>query len=155
MRLSIPNFINPNFIINKFYNIVLEVNIYLKYISALKQMKNNKIIGDTLELRKDYINRLYSVINLPPEFLIEEENKEELNRLEVEYLKHEFKKYNDVFLEYGILDLIKMKTEKICTKDHYAFIIKIKYKWNETNIIWVLYIVFLIGLLIKLYTIFL
>lgn len=142
---KIPNFLNPFFIFKKSYKIYQELDVFFKYISALRQMKKDKVLGQGKELRKDYRNRLYFVVNIPPEFLIEE-NKTELSRLETEFLKHEIKKFNDLFLQYSILDIIQMKNDKIFNEDYYAYVMTIKYKWIETKLSWILYILSLLSL---------
>ncbi len=142
---KIPNILNPIFLFKKSVNIYSEIQVYFRYKTGLKQMERDKILGEGKELRKDYINRLFFVINIPPEFLVEED-KTELDRLETEYLKYEIKRFNELFLNYSILDIIEMKTEKIFNEDYYAYIMKIRYKWNETKLSWIIYILSLLSI---------
>lgn len=141
----LPNLINPIFLFKKSNSIYNEINVFFRYRAALKQMTKIGLIGNEKELRKDYLSRLYFVVNIPPEFLIEED-KAELSRLETEFLKYEIKRFNELFLDNNILDIIEMKTEKIFSSDYYAYVMKIRYKWDQTKVSWILYILGLLSL---------
>ena len=75
---------------------------------------------------------IYGAINLPPELLLYNNDKD-LEQLEKTFFGNEMKKLNDVMLKYDIMELYSIEFERVKTDDFYAYVFNIRYKWNHCS----------------------
>lgn len=121
------NYINP---VRQIKEIVLTIKEIFLFISYIKSINKLEPI-----LKKDGIikNSKYSLvkgINLKAETLLYGGTGEELERFEISFIGKEMSKYNNIFLDEGILELIKTKANRVKNNDFYGYLVDISFNYK-------------------------
>ncbi len=141
------------------------LNIIRRIISMTKEFyfffiykKSLKILEPSLKDRnivKSSSSSLIKSINLKPETLLlankaeekmSDDDKNELKKLELSFVSKEIAKHNDIFIEEGIIELIKTEASRVKTSDYYGYLVEISFRWNDAKLYQVLRIIFQISL---------
>ena len=133
------NSLNPVNIIKRLILVIKEFLLFINYLKTLKIME--KDLEDSKIVRFSRYS-LGKAINLKPETLLlankhesdmTEDEKKELNKLELSFISREIAKHNDIFINSGIIELIKTKADRIKNNDYYGYIVEISYNWNHAK----------------------
>ena len=54
----------------RLFKVIKEISLYREYVKIIKTEEMNSPIWARRNLRRDYLNRIYTVINLPPQILL-------------------------------------------------------------------------------------
>jgi len=120
-----------------------------KYLNPLYFIKVIKCIFKNISMRKEFNNVLYNIvndeafkyikteiksnvlffgINLKPEIKLVRSTDFDLDVEEKKQLAVQISRFNDVFLKYGIIEMIKIHPEKIDDENFYGFIVNVSYR---------------------------
>ena len=127
--------LSPVNIIKRLILIIKEISMFVSYVKTInnmeKELEDSKIV-------KFSRHSLGKAINLKPETLLlaskhesdmTDEEKKELNKLELSFISKEISKHNDIFINNGIIELIKTKAiSTTCLTDIESILGKIKDK---------------------------
>lgn len=112
--------------------------VYLRrYIKLLKKNKtilaNSRINGNLTGIKYDWIYRLYTVLNLPPE------DDENIRRYGYYYMdnmvKNHVAKLNEFLFSIGILEYVRIDTNNVFQIDQYNVKITLRFKYlNVKNL---------------------
>ena len=97
-------YLNPAYRIKIIFRTIKEIYLFISYVKTINAM------AQTLKskgIMKDSKYTLVKGINLKAETLMYGGVGEELERFEISFIGKEMSKYNEIFLENGILELIK------------------------------------------------
>lgn len=106
--------------------------VYLRrYIKLLKQNKDvlarSRVNGNLTGIRYDWLYRLYTVLNLPPD------DDENLKRYGYYYMdnmvKNHVAKLNEFLFQLGILEYIRIDTSNVVQIDQYNVKIVLRFKY--------------------------
>lgn len=117
---------------------LLNYRFYWKKITGLEKSGELTKRG----LRVDAIKRLYFVKNMEPEALLygEVENGG-VEQFEKQFVADALRIHNQIFISDGSIELVKAETKRIQTKDYYAYLIWIGFRFVKINFWNVLYII--------------
>lgn len=131
--------LSPVNIIKRLILIIKEISMFISYVKTINNME--KELEDSKIVRFSRYS-LGKAINLKPETLLlankhesdmTDEEKKELNKLELSFISKEISKHNDIFINNEIIELIKTKANRIKDNDYYGYIVEISYNWNHAK----------------------
>ena len=143
------NLINPVFLVKKFTKMYREIENFTFYRKQTKALSESSK-GNMYNLKRNKKGNLYTAINLEPELRMYHTGRE-LEGLEKTYVGNKLSRFNDLFLEYEILELVKLKWTRVYNQDYYAYIIHTKFRWRETSFGWILWYMILITCLVLVF----
>lgn len=144
--------LNPVNIFKRVISISKELYMFLLYVKAL-----NAIEPELEESRIVKASKfsLIKAINLKPETLLlanklesdmDKEDKKELHKLELSFVGREIAKYNDIFINSGIIELIKTKATRVKDSEYYGYIVTISYNWKKAKLYEIIRLLFQISI---------
>lgn len=83
--------------------IIKEIRIYLSYRSTIKEEKDSSPFWVRLKLRYDWLGRIYTVVNLPPEVTMSRDFPQDARPA---YVFEELRGVNDYLTKLGLQELI-------------------------------------------------
>lgn len=104
---------------------------FFRYIRLLKEHKetllNSRIENNPSGIKYDWVYRLYTVLNLPPN------DQQNIKRYGVYYIdnmvKNHVAKMNNFLLKLGILEYVRLDTDNIIQIDEFNVKIVLKFKY--------------------------
>ena len=120
-------YLNPIYQIKTIFLTIKEIYLFISYVKTINAM------GQTFKskgIMKDSKYTLVKGINLKAETLMYGGVGEELERFEISFIGKEMSKYNEIFLENGILELIKTKANRIKNDDFYGYLVSISFNYK-------------------------
>lgn len=108
-----------------------EIDNYYYFIRQVEVMDDTGVLRHN-KLKRNSKHSIYGAINLPPELLLYNSEKD-LEQLEKTFFGNEMVKISDVFVQYDIIELYDISYERVKTEDYYAYVFNINYKWNHCN----------------------
>jgi len=117
---------------------------YQRQMNALKRANTYHLY----KIKIDKLNRLYTAVNIPPEYLVEED-KTELERFEKDFLGAQLTKLDRLLQEYKIFEFVRYKYERFKTTDYYAYKVFTKFKFKDIRLGSIIWIAFYITIIIK------
>lgn len=108
-----------------------KIRYFFRYITLLKKhretLQNARIENNPSGIRYDWLYRLYTVLNLPPD------DQENIKRYGIYYVdnmvKNHIAKMNEFLLQLGILEYVQIDTKRIIQIDDFNVKIVLKFKW--------------------------
>jgi hypothetical protein len=144
--------LGPLNIIRRLILMVKEFYFFFVYKKSLKklepQLKERNIV-------KSSNSSLIKSVNLKPETLLlankaeagmSDDDKNELKKLELSFVSKEIAKQNDIFIEEGVIELIKTEATRVKTSDYYGYLVEISFKWKDAKLYQVLRVIFQLSL---------
>lgn len=103
----------------------------LRYIKLLKKNKqtllNSRINNNSSGIKYDWLYRLYTVLNLPPN---DEENVKRYGYYYVDNMvKNHISKINEFLLGLGLLEFVRIDTNNVVQIDEFNIKIVLRFKW--------------------------
>ena len=131
--------LNPVDIFSRIISISKEIYLFFYYIKTLKkirpELKEKKIVRSSWFSLVKAVNLKAETLLLAnkPESDMDDEDKNELRKLELSFIGREIAKHNDIFIENGIIELIKTKADRVKNKDYYGYMVEISYNWKKAK----------------------
>jgi hypothetical protein len=124
-------YINPIHFFKVIISIIMEIRNWRFYWKKMKDLESS---GELKQrgLRLDWIKRLYFVKNLEPEALLfgETENGG-VEQFEKRFIGDTLKLHNDIFTRDNSVELVRVKYRRIKTKDYYAYLVWIGFRFDK------------------------
>jgi hypothetical protein len=136
----------PLKIVKNIYLIFKEIYLFISYVKTINKL------SDVLEKKGILRSRtsrfaLVKGIELKPEILeletdpdnikriLDGEVTPDLERFEISFVGKEMSKYNDIFMQNGILELIKTKANRFYKKsEKYGYLVEISFNYNHLKL---------------------
>lgn len=131
-------YINPIYILKKLFKMAKELNNLFFYHKTLNDMQKRNVFK-FYDLRINRLNKIYTFINLPTEFLIMD-NKVELDKHEREFIGNEMLKYMRPFEENHLYELYQIKYVRVKTETYYGYKVTFNFKFREVTFLWCLWL---------------
>ena len=107
------------------------IRYLFRYIRLLKRHKqtllDSRINNNSSGIRYDWLYRLYTVLNLPPD---DEENIKRYGYYYVDNMvKNHIARMNEFLLELGILEFVRIDTDNVIQLDDFNVKIVLRFRW--------------------------
>lgn len=140
--------LSPRNIFSRIFSISKEIYFFFYYIRVLKKIKpeldRSRIVQSSWFSLIKAVNLKAETLLLAnkPESEMDEDEKNELHKLELSFISREIAKHNDVFVENGVIELIKSKANRVKNKDYYGYMVEISYNWKSSSLYEVIRLLF-------------
>ncbi len=132
--------ISPINIIRRLFKIIQEFYLFLFYIKKVRslgqELLDNKIMKYSWFSYVKAINLKAETLSLvnKPYHELDEDEKKELEKLELSFISREISKYNEIFILSGIIELIKTKANRVKDNDFYGYMVEISFNWKNASL---------------------
>lgn len=113
---------------------IKELSVYNFYRKTVQNLETTREL-EQRGLRLDRLNRIYFVKNLPPEALlygVSEPGGTE--QFEKTFIAEALRVHNEMFIKNQLIDVVKTSLERIKTKDYYAYLVKIGFRFRAVTV---------------------
>ena len=94
----------------KLPRVLKEISLYREYTKQIRAEELNSPLWSRRNLRRDYLNRMYTVINLPPEVLMSNDLPKEARP---SFVLNEIKPINDYLKSLNLEELLTVWIEPV------------------------------------------
>lgn len=132
----------------RIFQIIKEIKIYFDYRSVIKKESQNSPYWTRLRLRYDWIGRIYTVVNLPPEVTMSRDFPSDARPA---FVFEEMKPVNEYLTQLNLQELLTPVLKPIEETDGDSYLVVYYYFFRHLSWIWIARIIIeiiLFGLLI-------
>ena len=122
--MTLLQFLNPVTVWQTALRIIRDERNHRFHNKKMRELDANGALAQ-FGMRLDMRNRAYYVINLEPETLL---MGSEVLELEKSRVLESINLRKPMFANADLAEIIEVKTERIKTEDHYAYLIQVKYR---------------------------
>lgn len=120
--------LNPKLAYRDLQDCLTELTFYKNYKKIILELSESGRLEE-LGFSLDEDGNLYLGINLNPELLMYSETSQE--SVELRLISEKMGKYNDFLTKEGLLDSVKMESERIKNENFYGYILKISFNFKK------------------------
>lgn len=118
----------------KIIRVIKEIGIYRDFVKSIKNDMKLSTIWSRRNLRVDKLNRIYTVVNLPPEVIFS-------NDLPVEsrpsFVLSEIKPINDHFRSLELEELLTLWIEPVKGTNNESYLVVYQFIFREISWLWI------------------
>lgn len=138
---------------------IKEIYYFFIYRKAIINLEKTNVLKENGFWRNGLLYGLTYGVNLKSETLlllskpeneISLEEKSELEKLEKSFVGKEISKHNGIFMEKGILELMKTYAERWKTPDYYGYVVYLDFNFKEFSIYVLIWFLIYFSLILKL-----
>lgn len=118
----------------RFFRVMREISLYFEYRSQLKGEQRSSPQFEKFNLRIDWVGRLYTVINLPPEVTQSPDLPRDSRPA---FVMEEIKPINDYLKQIKLEELITVGFEPIKGTDDDSFLVVYYFLFRELTWLWI------------------
>ncbi len=119
----------------RFFRVLREISLFFEYRSQIKNEKKSSSLFEKFNLRIDWIGRLYTVINLPPEVT---ESPDLPKDSRPAFVMEEIKPINDYLKQIKLEELVTVGFEPIKNTNEDSFLVVYYFLFREITWLWIL-----------------
>lgn len=120
--------LNPAIAYSNLTACLAELKLYKKYKQIVMDLSSSGRLEE-IGFSVDDAANLYLGINLNPELRMYSETSQE--SVELKMVSEKMAKYNDFLIKEGLLDSVKMESDRICDDNFYGYILKISFNFKK------------------------
>jgi hypothetical protein len=118
----------------KLPRVLKEISLYREYTKQIKSEELNSPLWSRKNLRRDYLNRIYTVINLPPEVLMSRDFPKESRP---SFILSEIKPINDYLKSLNLEELLTLWIDPVKGTDEESYLVVYQFVFREISWIWI------------------
>ena len=119
----------------RLFKVIKEISLYRDYSKIIKKEAQNAQLWSRRKLRLDFFNRIYTVINLPPEVLYSVDLPKESRP---SFVISETKDINDYLKSLNLEELLTMWIEPVKDTNDEAYLVVYQFLFRYLNWLWVI-----------------
>ena len=119
----------------RIFKVIKEIKLYRDYSRIIKNEEKNSRTWKRLNLRKDYLNRVYTVINLPLQVLASVDLPRESRP---SFVVQEIKPINEYLKSLDLEEIITMWVEPVKGTDDESYLVVYQFLFRHINWLWIL-----------------
>lgn len=129
----------------KLLRVLKEISLYREYIKQIREEELNSPLWSRMNLRRDYLNRMYTVINLPPEVLLSNDLPKEARP---SFVLNEIKPINDYLKSLNLEELLTVWMEPVKGTDEESYLVVYQFVFRQISWLWIFRFLFEISLIL-------
>jgi hypothetical protein len=129
----------------RFLRAIREFRNFLDYLKITRKESFNSPLWAKLNLRRDWVGRVYTVINLPPEVINSPDFPDEAKPA---WVFEECKSINQYFLKLNLHELITVTFQPVTGTGNNSFLVIYTFLWRDLTFTYILSRTLIISLLI-------
>ncbi len=119
----------------RIFKIIKEIKLYRDYSRIIKNEEKNSQIWKRINLRKDNLNRVYTVINLPLQVLASVDLPRESRP---SFVVQEIKPINEYLKSLNLEEIITMWVQPIKGTDDESYLVVYQFLFRHITWLWIL-----------------
>ena len=128
----------------KLPRVLKEISLYREYTKQIRAEELNSPLWSRRNLRRDYLNRMYTVINLPPEVLMSNDLPKEARP---SFVLNEIKPINDYLKSLNLEELLTVWIEPVKGTNEESYLVVYQFVFREISWLWIFRFIFEISLI--------
>ena len=128
----------------KLLRVLKEISLYREYTKEIRSEELNSPLWSRKNLRRDYLNRMYTVINLPPEVLMSNDLPKEARP---SFVLNEIKPINDYLKSLNLEELLTVWIEPVKGTNEESYLVVYQFVFREISWLWIFRFIFEISLI--------
>jgi|688.fasta_scaffold12934_8 hypothetical protein len=118
-----------------FLNVIREIKIYSDYRSIIRKERLNSPLWTKFKLRYDWIGRIYTVVNLPPEVTMSRDFPQDARPA---FVFEEIKVVNDYLTTLNLQEVVTPSLQPIEETDGDSYLVVYYFFFRELSWFWLL-----------------
>ena len=118
-----------------FLNVIREIKIYSDYRSIIRKERLNSPLWTKFKLRYDWIGRIYTVVNLPPEVTMSRDFPQDARPA---FVFEEIKGVNDYLTTLNLQEVVTPSLQPIEETDGDSYLVVYYFFFRELSWFWLL-----------------
>lgn len=127
--------------------VIKEIILYREYSRIIKKESENAQLWSRRKLRLDFFNRIYTVINLPPEVLYATDLPKESRP---SFVISETKDINDYLKALNLEELLTMWIEPVKGTDEEAYLVVYQFLFRYLSWLWLIRFIFEVAIVVTI-----
>ena len=127
--------------------VIKEIVLYREYSRIIKKESENAQLWSRRKLRLDFFNRIYTVINLPPEVLYATDLPKESRP---SFVISETKDINDYLKALNLEELLTMWIEPVKGTDEEAYLVVYQFLFRYLSWLWLIRFIFEVAIVVTI-----
>ena len=119
----------------RIFKVIKEIRLYREYIRIIKREEKDSQMWKRRNLRKDYLNRVYTVINLPLQVLASVDLPRESRP---SFVVQEIKPINEYLKSLNLEEIITMWVEPVKGTDEESYLVVYQFLFRHITWLWIL-----------------
>lgn len=129
----------------RLFKVIKEISLYREYVRIIKKEEVDSPIWARRNLRRDYLNRIYTVVNLPPQVLLSVDLPRDARP---SFVVSELKPTNEYLKSLNLEELLTMWIEPVKGTDEESFLAVYQFLFRHLTWLWLLRFLFELSLII-------
>jgi hypothetical protein len=118
----------------KLLRVIKEIVLYREFIKQIKSEELNSPLWSRRNLRRDYLNRVYTVINLPPEVLLSNDLPKESRP---SFVLNEIKPINSYLKSLNLEEILTLWIDPVKGTNEESYLVVYQFVFREISWIWI------------------
>ena len=135
---------NIKSIMFKLFRVLREISLYRGYTKQIKSEELNSPIWARRNLRRDYLNRIYTVMNLPPEILLSNDLPKEARP---SFVLSELKPINEYLRSLNLEEVLTLWIDPVKGTNEESYLVVYQFVFREISWLWILRFIFELGII--------
>ena len=123
----------------KLPRVIKEISLYREYIKQIKSEEINSPLWSRFNLRRDNLNRIYTVINLPPEVLMSNDLPKEARP---SFVLNEIKPINGYLKSLNLEELLTLWIDPVKDTNQESYLVVYQFVFREISWLWMFRFIF-------------
>jgi hypothetical protein len=119
----------------RLFKVIKEISLYREYVKIIKSEETNSPLWARRNLRRDYLNRIYTVINLPPQILLSTDLPKESRP---SFVVSELKPTNEYLKSLNLEELLTMWIEPVSGTNEESYLAVYQFLFRYITWLWIL-----------------
>ena len=129
----------------KIFKVIKELMLYRDYLKIIKKESTDSPNWSRKRLRKDWIGRIYTVINLPPEVIFSPDVPKEARP---SFVMSEIKPINEYLQSLNLQEIITLNIVPLKENNEDSYLVVYQFVFRYLSWMWILFFIIQISILI-------
>jgi hypothetical protein len=131
----------------RIFKVLRELKVYRDYLKLIKKESLDSPLWSRRNLRKDWVGRIYTVVNLPPQVIFATDVPKEARP---SFVISEIKPINDYLKSLNLEEVLTMYINPIEGSNDESYLVVYQYFFRNLSLLWILRFIVEVSLLIGL-----
>jgi hypothetical protein len=132
----------------KLLRVLKEISLYREYVKQIRSEELNSPLWSRKNLRRDYLNRIYTVVNLPPEVLMSNDLPKEARP---SFVLNEIKPINAYLKSLNLEEILTLWIDPVKGTNDESYLVVYQFVFREISWIWIFRFILEISLILLIY----
>lgn len=132
----------------KLLRVLKEISLYREYIKQIRSEKLNSPLWSRNNLRMDYLNRIYTVVNLPLEVLMSNDLPKEARP---SFVLNEIKPINAYLKSLNLEEILTLWIDPVKGTNDESYLVVYQFVFREISWVWIFRFISEIALIALIY----